>query len=107
LEIHRWCFIFYIKKIFRINNIKLYKLIGKKTNYENKIVSPIKNIKIKLNNIYPNIHFKFNVFPKKIKLEKWRRRRRLIFPGPNGQKGDAYVSLICDLMSMTIWRSCS
>ena len=54
--------LFFFLKIFRINNIKLYKLIVKKTNYENKIVSPIKNIKIKLNNIHPNIHFKFNVF---------------------------------------------
>jgi len=42
------------------------------------------------------------VFPKKIKLEQWRRRRRLIFPGPNSQKDGAYVSPICDLMSMTI-----
>jgi hypothetical protein len=49
------------KKLFRINNIKLYKLIVKKTNYANKILLNIKNKKIKLN----NIHYKFNVFPKK------------------------------------------
>ena len=34
---------------------------SKKTNYENKILLNIKNKKIKLN----NIHYKFNVFPKK------------------------------------------
>jgi len=58
-------------KWFRINNIKLYKLIVKKTNYANKIVWNIKNIKIKLNNIHPNIHYKFNVFFLKNKLEQW------------------------------------
>jgi len=54
-------FLDFFKKIFRINNIKLYKLIVKKTNYANKILLNIKNKKIKLN----NIHYKFNVFPKK------------------------------------------
>jgi len=40
-----------------------------------------------LDNIHPNIHYKFNVFKKKIKQEKqrsWRRRRRrrrLVVPG--------------------------
>jgi len=42
-------------KIFRINYIKLYKLIVKKTNYANKILLNIKN---KIN----NIHYKLNVF---------------------------------------------
>jgi hypothetical protein len=70
LEIRLWCFNFFFKKLFRINNIKLYKLIVKKTNYANKIVLNIKNKKIKLNNFHPNIHYKFNVFPKKINLEQ-------------------------------------
>jgi hypothetical protein len=71
-------------KLFRINNIKLYKLTVKKTNYANKILLNIKNKKIKLN----NIHYKLNVFPKKLKLEQWRswrrrrrRKKRLIVPG--------------------------
>jgi hypothetical protein len=58
-------FKFFKKTLFRINNIKLYKLIVKKTNYANKIVLNIKNKKINLNNIHPNIHYKFNVLPKK------------------------------------------
>jgi len=48
-------FRYVFKKLFRINNIKLYKLIVKKTNYANKIF--IKHKK-KLN----NIHYKLNVF---------------------------------------------
>jgi hypothetical protein len=49
-------------KLCRINNIKLYRIIVK---------NPIKHIKlykvlkIKLNNIHPNIHYNFLVFPKK------------------------------------------
>jgi hypothetical protein len=54
-------FNFFSKKLFRINNIKLYKLIVKKTNYANKFLLNIKNKKIKL----INIHYKLNVFPKK------------------------------------------
>jgi len=47
----------------RINNIKLYRIIVK---------NPIKHIKlykvlkIKLNNIHPNIHYNFRVFQKKL-----------------------------------------
>jgi hypothetical protein len=39
---------FFKKKLFRINNIKLYKLIVKKTNYANKILLNIKNKKNKV-----------------------------------------------------------
>jgi hypothetical protein len=71
----------FFKNLFRINNIKLYKLIVKRTNYSNKILLNIKKKKIKLN----NIHYKLNVSPKKnIKLAQWwswrRRRRRLVVP---------------------------
>ena len=41
-------FIFLKKKLFRINNIKLHKLIVKKTNYANKILLNIKNKKNKV-----------------------------------------------------------
>ena len=80
--------IFFFKKLFRINNIKLYKWIVKKTNYANKIVLNIKNKKIKLNNFHPNIHYKFNVFPKKINLEQWRswKRRTLVVTGTKRPK---------------------
>jgi len=55
-------FKYVFKKLFRINNIKLYKLIVKKTNYANKIfIKHQKQKKIKLN----NIHYKLNVFQKK------------------------------------------
>jgi hypothetical protein len=50
-------FKYVFKKLFRINNIKLYKLIVKQTNYANKIF--IKH-KQKLN----NIHYKLNVLKK-------------------------------------------
>jgi hypothetical protein len=55
----------FFKNLFRINNIKLYKLIVKRTNYANKILLNIKNKKkIKLN----NIHYKLNVSPKKYEI---------------------------------------
>jgi hypothetical protein len=39
---------FVFKKLFRIHNIKLYKLMIIKTNYANKIILNIKNEKIKV-----------------------------------------------------------
>ena len=50
---------FVFKKLFRIYNIKLYKLIVIQTNYANKIY--IKHKKTKLN----NIHYKLNMFQEK------------------------------------------
>jgi hypothetical protein len=51
-------FKYVFKKLFRINNIKLYKLIVKKTNYANKIfIKHQKQKKLKLN----NIHYKLKV----------------------------------------------
>ena len=53
---------FIFKKLFRIYNIKLYKLMVIKTNYANKFfIKHQKPKKIKLN----NIHYKMNVFQKK------------------------------------------
>jgi hypothetical protein len=52
---------FVFKKLFRIYNIKPYKLIVIQTNYANKIYIKHKK-KTKLN----NIHYKLNVFQKKI-----------------------------------------
>jgi hypothetical protein len=84
LQICRCVFLnFFLKKLFRIKNKKLYKLIVK-NNYANKFLLNIKNKKIKLN----NIHYKLNVFQKNnIKLAQWRswrrrrrRRRRLVVP---------------------------
>jgi len=49
----------FFKKLFRIYNIKLYKLIVIQTNYANKIY--IKHKKTKLN----NIHYKLNMFQEK------------------------------------------
>jgi hypothetical protein len=51
---------FVFKKLFRIYNIKLYKLMVIKTNYANKIYIRHKK-KSKLN----NIHYKLNMFQKK------------------------------------------
>ena len=51
---------FVFKKLFRIYNIKLYKLMVIKTNYANKIYIKRKKQKTKLN----NIHYKMNVFQK-------------------------------------------
>jgi hypothetical protein len=52
-------FKYFFKKLFRIHNIKLYKLIVKKTNNANKIfIKHKKQNKKKLN----NIHYKLNVF---------------------------------------------
>jgi len=53
---------FVFKKLFRIYNIKLYKLMVIKTNYANKIYIRHKTKKSKLN----NIHYKLNMFQKKI-----------------------------------------
>jgi len=53
-------FKFVFKKLFRIYNIKLYKLMVIKTNYANKIYIKHKK-KSKLN----NIHYKLNMFLKK------------------------------------------
>ena len=47
-------------KLFRIHNIKLYKLIVKKPIMQINFLLNIKNKKIKLN----NIHYKLNVFQK-------------------------------------------
>jgi len=56
-------FKYVFKKLFRIHNIKLYKLMVIKTNYANKIfIKHKKHKKIKIN----NIHYKLNVFQKKI-----------------------------------------
>jgi hypothetical protein len=52
---------FVFKKLFRIYNIKLHKLIVIQTNYANKIYIKHKK-KTKLN----NIHYKLNMFQKKI-----------------------------------------
>jgi hypothetical protein len=57
-------FKYVFKKLFRIHNIKLYKLIVKKPIMQIKFLLNIKNKKIKLN----NIHYKLNVFKKNIKL---------------------------------------
>jgi len=58
-------FKYFLKTLFRINNIKLYKLVLKKPIMQIKFLLNIKNKKIKLN----NIHYKWNVFQKKnIKL---------------------------------------
>ena len=54
-------FKYFLKNLFRINNIKLYKLIVKKPIMQIKFLLNIKNKK-KLN----NIHYKLNVFQKKI-----------------------------------------
>jgi hypothetical protein len=54
-------FKYVFKKLFRINNIKLYKLIVKKTNYANNFFIKHQKQKKKLN----NIHYKLNVFQKK------------------------------------------
>jgi len=53
---------FVFKKLFRIYNIKLYKLMVIKTNYANKIYIKHKKKKSKSNNIY----YKLNMFQKKI-----------------------------------------
>jgi hypothetical protein len=75
---------------------------SKKTNYENKILLNIKNKKIKLN----NIHYKFNVFPKKYETrtmaELEEEEASWLFPRPYDQKGSTYVSPLCDVMFMTI-----
>jgi hypothetical protein len=55
-------FKYFLKTLFRINNIKLYKLVLKKPIMQIKFLLNIKNKKIKLN----NIHYKWNVFQKKI-----------------------------------------
>jgi hypothetical protein len=52
---------FVFKKLFRIYNIKLYKLIVIKTNYVNKIYIKHQKKKSKLN----IIHYKLNMFQKK------------------------------------------
>jgi len=57
-------FKYVLKKIFRIHNIKLYKLIIKKSIMQINFLLNIKNKKIKLN----NIHYKLNVLKKNIKL---------------------------------------
>jgi hypothetical protein len=55
-------FKYVFKKLFRIHNIKLYKLMVIKTNYANKFFMKHQKIKkIKLN----NINYKLNVFQKK------------------------------------------
>jgi len=51
---------FVFKKLFRIYNIKLYKLMVIKTNYANK-----NYIKHKKNSKLNNIHYKLNMFQKK------------------------------------------
>ena len=48
----------FLKKLFRIYNIKLYKLIVIQTNYANKIYIKHKKKKSKLN----NNHYKLNMF---------------------------------------------
>jgi len=50
---------FVFKKLFRIYNIKLYKLMVIKTNYANKIY-----IKHKKKSNLNNIHYKLNMFQK-------------------------------------------
>ena len=55
-------FKYVFKKLFRIHNIKLYKLIVKKPIMQIKFLLNIKNKKIKLN----NIHYKLNMFKKNI-----------------------------------------
>jgi hypothetical protein len=55
-------FKYFLKTLFRINNIKLYKLVLKKPIMQIKFLLNIKNKKINLN----NIHYKLNVFQKKI-----------------------------------------
>jgi hypothetical protein len=52
---------FVFKKLFRIYNIKLYKLIVIKTNYVNTIYIKHQKKKSKLN----IIHYKLNMFQKK------------------------------------------
>jgi hypothetical protein len=53
---------FVFKKLFRVHNIKLYKLmVIKKPIMQIKFILNIKNKKSKLN----NIHYKLNVFQKK------------------------------------------
>jgi hypothetical protein len=52
---------FVFKKLFRIYNIKLYKLMVIKTNYANKIYIKHQKKISKLN----NIHYKLNMFRKK------------------------------------------
>jgi hypothetical protein len=56
---------FVFKKLFRIYNIKLYKLIVIQTNYANKIYIKRKKTKTKLN----NIHYKLNMFQKKYEMK--------------------------------------
>jgi len=56
-------FKYVFKKLFRIHNIKLYKLMVIKTNYANKIF--IKHQKQKTKKKLNNIHYKLNVFQKK------------------------------------------
>jgi len=55
-------FKYVFKNLYRIHNIKLYKLIVKKPIKQINFLLNIKNKKIKLN----NIHYKLNVFQKKI-----------------------------------------
>jgi len=56
-----------------------------------------------LNNIHPNIHYKFNVFKKQNSGRAEGGGGGWLFPGPYGQKGVAHVSSpILDLISMTI-----
>ena len=53
---------FVFKKLFRIHNIKLYKLMVIKTNYANKIYIKHQQKKKSKSN---NIHYKLNMFQKK------------------------------------------
>ena len=56
-----------------------------------------------MNNINPNIHYKF-ICSNKIKLEQWRhwrrRRRRLVVPRTKQPKKERTCTPICDLMSV-------
>jgi hypothetical protein len=54
--------IFFLKKLCRINYIKLYIIIVKKSIKQIKLY---KILKIKLHNIHQNIYYNFRVFPKR------------------------------------------
>jgi hypothetical protein len=56
-------------KLCRITNINLYRIIVK---IPIKQIKLYKVLKIKLNNIHPNIHYNFRVFQKTIELEQWQ-----------------------------------